>query len=99
MSKKNQRYMTKEYTPKYSHEQAVELVDHCYTEGEPVFIIRAKDYISYKAVQKYAETLKNAAGPDNHGSPAYDLAEAADTVAAEMLKWQAHNQDKVKLPD
>lgn len=84
---------------KYTKEQAVQLVQHCYAAEEPIFIIRAKDKIAWKAIKAYAEILKNSVGPEKAGSPEYDLAEAAEKFAAEVIQWQGLNMEKVKLPD
>ena len=84
---------------KYSKEQAIKLVSDCYDVDEPVFIIRAKDSISWKAVKAYSEILKNSTGAKNHGLPSYNLAEEAERFAGEILAWQGLNMEKIKLPD
>lgn len=59
-------------------------------DGEPVFIIRAKDKLSYEIVQHYL-TLAIANGCTNTGRSTKCLQKIKD--------WQEANPNKVKLPD
>lgn len=83
---------------KYTKEQAVALVEDCYDRGEPIFIIRGKDKIAWKAIKQYAELLKTAIGPENYNE-SYLLAEKAEKFAAEVIAWQGHHLEEIKNPN
>jgi len=100
--------MYKKRKMKYTKEEAIKIVEQSYEFGEPIFIIRAKDRISYLALQHYANLLKDAVlieakETDTSSiamdSDSYKMAEAAEKVAVKMLEWQGMNFEKVKLPD
>ena len=84
---------------KYTKEQAIQVIKHCYAKGEPVFIIQGHDAIAPDAIKAYAERQKNAAGPDHPESEGYQLAESAERYSEEVLRWQLNNLDEVKLAD
>ena len=84
---------------KYTKEQAIQVIKHCYAKGEPVFIIQGHDTIAPDAIKGYAERQKNAAGPDHPESVSYKLAEEAERFAEEVLRWQLNNLNEVKLAD
>lgn len=59
-------------------------------DGEPVFIIRAQDYLSVEIVQNY---LNKAIEHE-----AKNLTRVRDVIAA-MIEWRKVNPKKVKIPD
>lgn len=59
--------------------------------GEPVFSVRGQDLLAPGVVQVYAEALRKV-GRD-------DAAAQVEALGIEFLRWQAHNRDRVKLPD
>lgn len=92
---------------KYTKEEAVELIEKCYNEGEPIFIMRAKDILAPWIIKKYAESLKDLAIGElrQHGDNAifesdnYKLATEAEKLVSNIFEWQGLNFEKVKLPD
>jgi hypothetical protein len=84
---------------KYTKKEAVQLVRECYDIGEPVFIIRGRDYVSEKAIKAYAELQKNAAGPDTPETKEYKHAEKAEKFAVEVLNWKLENLALIKIAD
>ena len=76
---------------------------------EPLFIVRAQDWLGPDIVRKYAERLKasfeyRARGLDEAArellrvSIDSDVAEIEE-LAYEMQRWQLGHSDKVKFPD
>lgn len=59
-------------------------------DGEPVFLIRAQDSLSVKAIQDYLDTARRH-GAKNTGRSTEKL--------ERFVKWQKENPNKVKLPD
>lgn len=60
--------------------------------GEPVFIIRGKDFLAATAVRAYANLAFE------HDLPT-DFLESVESVAQRIEDWQEKNPDKVKVPD
>lgn len=60
--------------------------------GEPCFVIRAKDALSLKALDAYLVEANNSACPKA-------FIEDVETIREEFHQWQTENLDKVKNPD
>ena len=63
-----------------------------FNEDEPVFVLRAMDWLSVMAISTYLSGCKKADCEESHIG-------AVEDAMADFLKWQARNLDKVKKPD
>lgn len=61
-------------------------------EGEPIFIIRAKDKASVDAIRDYASYAADAGASE-------EFLNAVDGRVEEFRKWQEENPDLVSVPD
>jgi hypothetical protein len=61
-------------------------------EGEPCFILRAKDRCAVDAILAYADLCRLAGSPPEH------VAEVG-RQAQRFERWQAENLERLKIPD
>lgn len=58
---------------------------------EPVFVLRGKDSLTPWTIASYMHSCRQKG--------LHDQAEEVDKALHEVMRWQRHNPDKVKLPD
>jgi hypothetical protein len=69
-------------------------------EGEPLFVIRAKDELAVRIVEDYRRTYVQQALIDKVDTNEIDrFAANLDRVILEFLDWRLENEDQMKLPD
>lgn len=72
---------------------AHEIVDKAFANGEPVFVIRAKDFFAVQVLGFYLECIERQ-GPNN---PEFE--EDIVKIQNAMRQWQRDNLGKVRYPD
>lgn len=70
---------------------AQEIIDSAAAQGEPVFVLRAKDIYAPDIVRQYLVRASS--------SSSVDMVEDLQEVIWSMTKWQNDNPDKVRFPD
>ena len=61
-------------------------------EGEPVFVLRAKDNAVFAAMTAYADECERLEAPEAHRRE-------VNEVLNQMIEWRASNQTLCKVPD
>lgn len=86
------------FQPKWTKEEALELVEKAYENGEPIFIIRPQDAVAPMVIKKYAEMCKDLAKGD-FGKKVYEHGVNAERFVTVVMEWQYLNKEQVKNPD
>ena len=75
------------------HKSAARMVDEAGFEGEPVFVIRAKDLLSVPVITEYIDMMRRFGSAD----PVFE--EDMRNIRAEFIAWQKDNPERVRYPD
>ena len=73
--------------------RAKHILEACAGSGEPVFILRARDFFAIMAINHYLQVVEEF-GPTNLDFQR----EIVDTLSG-FKNWQRANSDKVRFPD
>lgn len=86
----------REYVIPYTHEHtsksAHRMIDKAFANDEPVFVIRAKDIHSTRALAAYLQSLRGG------GSPPETL-EDVERIFRAFRTWQTDHSEQVRYPD